>query len=97
MKQEFIQALINKSVEKAITTRFPLLKSDTPDPEEIKRSIKRLERDGMLSILKQTEQDPEELRQMLLKATDSALETFKARIVSITEAILTEVKKEISK
>jgi|GEM_PF-6917671 len=94
MDKKFIQNVLNTMMFKKLTTVFPLLKKEKIEDEETKQSLKAMEKDGILSALKDSDQDPQELADMAIEAFDHSLGKIRERFEIIMTLMVAEYKKQ---
>lgn len=94
MNKKFIQEVLNTMMFKKLTTVFPFLKKEKLTEEDVKDALKSLSRDGILSAIKNSEQDPQELADMGLVAFDESIKTIRERYKAGLDLMVAELKKQ---
>ena len=94
MNKKFIQEVLNTMMFKKLTTTFAFLKKEKLTQEDFKDSLKSLSRDGILSAMKNSGQDPQELADMGLIAFDESIKTIRERYKAMLDLMVAELKKQ---
>ena len=94
MNKKFIQEILNTMMFKKLTTVLPILKKEKLTEEDIKDSIKSLSKEGILSALKKSRQDPKELADMGLIAFDESVKLIRERYKTTLDQMVIELKKQ---
>ncbi len=79
MKQEFMQKLLDKIVEKRVFGPFHQIKNF--DGISMEKYKKEMENDPVFQAVKETAQDPKELREMLEISFDKSFKKLKEHVL----------------
>lgn len=97
MNKKFIQSLMNQTVFRKLTAAFPELKKEKLEDADLSRILKDLSKGGLLEALKESEQDPKELKEMVLAAFDENFNLLRKRLDSFTTIVADALEKESKK
>lgn len=87
MKKEFIQQLANISLEKRVFASFPELKGEL-DEKKIAQIRQKLMEQPIFKIAKETGQDVNEIKEIILTAVDNATIKMRNQISDVFEKVL---------
>ena len=88
MKKEFIQLLLNNVVEKRVFASFTEFKrKDFNDKIRVDKMMESLKKEPTYNALIDSGQDPQEIRQMLVVAFDTATTKLKENVLAIFDIV----------
>lgn len=94
MKTEFIQGLLDAAIQKRVFAGFPELKKLDGQTERNQKTIidfvKKAKDQPIFTIMEETEQDPVELKDMVMKSFDKAVAELRENAKKVLDMILPE-------
>lgn len=97
MKKEFIKAMVLAQLQKKLTAGFSQLRKDSLSEKDIEDFKKGLKQSGFLDALKETGQDPDEIKEIFIEAFNETIQALTKKVKDFSDVIFTEIKKEIAK
>lgn len=94
MEKPFIQELLNASLFRKITSAFSFLRKEKLNEKDLADAMRELDRGGLISALRKSKQNPDEVVEMTLIAFDESTKLARTRLENLGKQLVEHYKKQ---
>lgn len=98
MKKAFIKKTMVAAITHKATAAMPILRGENLDQKALDDFLREHDRKGgpnTLKLMAETDQDPQEIKEIFLEALEEAFDALKERALKNTEVVFNEVSKRV--